>query len=60
MVVGVLGQVVVHPVVLEYRQEHVQILHQHMEDLSVRDRQVKLVTRMLAQVINLYFLSNFC
>ena len=43
MVVGVLGEVVVHHVVLEYRREHAQILHQHTEDLSVWDLQVKLV-----------------
>ena len=55
MVVGVLGEVVVHPVALEYRQERAQILHQHMEDFSVLDLQVKLVIRMLAQVINLHF-----
>ena len=60
MVVGVHGEVVVHPVALEYRQEHAQILHQHMEDHNVLDLQVKLVMRMLAQVMNLYFLFNFC
>ena len=45
MVVGVLGEVVPNPVVLEFRQEHAQILHQQMEGLSVLDLQVKLVTR---------------
>ena len=51
MVVGVLGEVVVHPVALESRQEHAQILHQHMEDLSVLDLQVNLVTHLPALVI---------
>ena len=44
MVVGVLGEVVVYLVVLEYRKEHAQILCQKMEVLSVLDLQIKLVT----------------
>ena len=49
------GENVVYLVVLEFRQEHAQIQHQQMEDLTVLDLQVKLVTQMLALVINLYF-----
>ena len=44
MVVGLLGQVVVSLVVLEDRQEHAQIQHQQMEDLTVLDLQVNRVT----------------
>ena len=59
MVVGVLGEAVVHPVALEYRREHALILHQNMEDFSVLDLRVKLVIRLLAQVIILHFLLTF-
>ena len=44
MVVGHLGPAVVRLVVLELRQEHAQIHHQQMEDLTVLDLQVNLVT----------------
>ena len=44
MVVGHLGPAVVSLVVLELRQEHAQIHHQQMEDLTVLDLQVNLVT----------------
>ena len=44
MVVGHLGPAVVSLVVLELRQERAQIHHQQMEDLTVLDLQVKLVT----------------
>ena len=44
MVAGVLGEVVVYLVVLEYRKEHAQILPQHMGEVCVLDLQVKLVT----------------
>ena len=44
MVVGHLGQAVVSLVILEFRQEHVQILHQQIEDLTVLVLQVNLVT----------------
>ena len=54
MVVGVLGEVVVHLVVLEYRQEHAQILLQQMVDLSALDLQVKPAILRLAPVNNLY------
>jgi len=37
MVVGVPGEDAVNRVVLEFRQEHVQTQHLHMEDLSVED-----------------------
>ena len=44
MVVGVLGEVVANLVDLEFSQEHAQILHQRMEDRSVLELQVKVVT----------------
>ena len=44
MEVGLLGQIVISLVVLEFRQEHAQIQHQLMEDLTVLDLQVNLVT----------------
>ena len=53
MEVGVLGEVVVNHVVLEFRQEHVQILHQPMEVPSVLDLQINLVTDKHVLVINL-------
>ena len=55
MVVGVLGAVVVHPVALEYRQEHAQILHQHMEDLCVQDLRDKLAMIDIVQVMKLLY-----
>ena len=39
MVVGLLGHVAVSLVVLEFRQEHVQTQHQHMEELTAQDLQ---------------------
>ena len=53
MVLGVLGEDAVKRVLLGLRQEHAQILHQHMEDQIVPDPQVKLETRKCALVINL-------
>jgi len=44
MVVGVHGEVVANLVGLEVKQEHAQILLQHMEDHSVQDRQRNNVT----------------
>jgi len=43
-VVGVLGELVAIPVVLGLRQEHAQTLHRLMEDPSVPEAQVKVVT----------------
>ena len=60
MVVGVPGEVVANLVDLEVREDHAQILDQQMEDHNVLDLQVKLVMRMLAQVMKLHFLFNFC
>ena len=58
MVVGHLGPAVVSLVVLELRQEHAQIHHQQMEDLTVLDLQVNLVTHkhVLQSVILFYFI----
>ena len=53
MVVGVLGEVVAKPVVLEDRKEHAQIPHQQMEDLSVLEILVELVTLTHVQVRNI-------
>ena len=44
MVVGVLGELVAKPVVLGLRQGHATTLHQQMEEPSVLDLQVKVVT----------------
>ena len=53
MVVGVLGQAVVKPVVLEIGQEHAQIQNQPMEERNVMALQVKIVT-CNSVVIDLY------
>ena len=53
MVVGVPGEAAVNRVVLEFRQEHVQTQHQHMEDLSVQDLQRNNATHKDVLVINL-------
>ena len=45
MVVGVLGEVVVNPAVLEARKEPAQILHHKMEVLCVLDLQDRLATQ---------------
>ena len=60
MVVGLLGQIVISLVVLEFRQEHAQIQHQQMEDLAVLDLQVNLVTHKHVLVINLILLVSKC
>ena len=60
MVVGLLGQAVVSLVVLEARQEHAQIQHQQMEDLTVLDLQVNLVTQKLVLVISMILLVSKC
>ena len=52
MVVGLLGHVAVSLVVLEFRQEHVQIQHQ---DLTVLDHQVNVVTHKHVRVIDMIF-----
>jgi len=54
MVVGLLGRVVVNLVVLENRQEHAQIQHQQMEDLTVLDLQVNRVTHKHVLINRLY------
>ena len=53
MVVGVLGEVVVKLVVLEYGQEPAQILLQHTEVLGVLDLHTKRATHKHALVITL-------
>ena len=45
MVVGVLGEVVVNPAVLEVGKEHAQILHHKTEVLGVLDLQDRLATQ---------------
>ena len=56
MVDGVLGEVVANLVDLAVRQEHAQILNQHMQDPSVLDLQVKFVT--LKNVLVMIFLPH--
>ena len=60
MVVGLHGRVVVSLVVLEAGQEHAQTHHQHMEDLTVLDLQVNLVTQKLVLVISMILLVSKC
>ena len=57
MVVGVLGEVVANPVVPEVRQEHAQILLQHMEvhRVQIQNLQVKLATLKLVLVMIFIF-----
>jgi len=50
-VVGVLGELVAIPVVLGLRQEHAQTLHRLMEDPSVPEAQVEVVTLNHVQVL---------
>jgi len=58
MVDGVLGEIVVNLVVLEFRQEHAQILLQHVEVLIVLDRLNKRVTQNHASVSLVQVKSN--
>ena len=44
MAVGVIGELVAKPVILGLRQGHATTLHQQMEEPSVLETQVKLVT----------------
>ena len=55
MEVGVLGEDAVRLVVLEFRQELVQILHQQMGVLSVLDYGFNGVTQKHVLVMNLIF-----
>ena len=57
MVDGVLGEVVANPVIPEVKQEHAQILLQHMEVLRVQiqNLQVKLATLKLVLVMIFIF-----
>ena len=58
MVVGHLGQAVASLAVLEDRQEHAQIQHQQMEDLTALDLQVKLVTHKHVLVIKMILIVS--
>ena len=58
MGVGVLGEVVANPVVLEVRQGHAQILLQQIVDPCVLDIQVKLVTLKNVLVMFFYILHQ--